>query len=115
MKYIQTFESFVDNSISEENTFFDENAISEELETLDNEIAALESAVDLLEDADAADAAKAAQKAQLKKMAAAKKAQKEKLAKTAATKKPKELGGLKVSYLKRTPSGRARLEAAGLL
>lgn len=113
MKYIQTFESFVETTISEENTFFDENALSEELETLDNEIAALESAVDLLEDADAADAAKAAQKAQLKKMAAAKKAQKEKLAKKA--KKPTELGGLKVSYLKRTPSGRARLEAAGLL
>lgn len=75
MKYIQTFESFVDNSISEENTFFDENAISEEMETLENEIAALESAADLLEDADAA---KAAQKAQLKKMAAAKKAEMEK-------------------------------------
>ena len=52
-----------------------ENAMSEEMKTLENEIATLESAADLLEDADAA---KAAQKAQLKKMAAAKKAEMEK-------------------------------------
>jgi hypothetical protein len=75
MKYVQTFESFMQDAISEENTFFNENELSEELETLENEIAALESAADLLEDADAA---KAAQKAQLKKMAAAKKAEMEK-------------------------------------
>jgi ATP-dependent Clp protease ATP-binding subunit ClpA len=43
MKYVQTFESFMEDAISEENTFFNENELSEEMETLENEIAALES------------------------------------------------------------------------
>jgi len=109
MKYVQTFESFMEDAISEENTFFDENTLSEEMETLENEIAALESAVDLLEDAAAADAAKAAQKAQLKKMVAAKKAKKAEMAKS------KETNGMKDRFLRRSPSGRAQLKAAGKL